>query len=102
MNIIIANTSDANGYHYRPVVRDWQNYGRDRTYFSVVTTRDNSKMYKQISYGYLDNQTGEYHPEKYGDLRENYTLGGMSFRDSSVKDISSSSGENTDKKKRRR
>lgn len=38
-----------------------------------------SKHYKVKDYGYVDNATGTYYPKKYGDARENYTFGGMSF-----------------------
>ena len=57
------------------VMNDWQNYGKDRTYIEVRYGRR-----KVQPYGYIDNETGEYVPEKYGDLRKNYTLGGSEFK----------------------
>lgn len=50
-----------------------------RTYFSIIETRDNSKHYKEKKFGYIDNLSGEYVPNKYGDLTKNYTFGGMKF-----------------------
>lgn len=61
LNIIAeeANSYD-NGYHYEVIVRDWNNYGKSRTYFSIVETRDNSKHYVKKDYGYYDNNADEY------------------------------------------
>lgn len=66
--IVAEENSHDNGYHYRAVVKDWENYGKSRTYFSIIETRDNSKHYKKISYGYFDNKSEEYVPEKYAKL----------------------------------
>lgn len=71
--------SHDNGYHYKTYVRDWENYGRSRTYFSIYETRDHSKHNKKISYGYFDNQTQEYVPEKYNDLTKNFTVSGVAM-----------------------
>ena len=80
MNIIIEKSSTNNGYIYHTKIREWQNYGKDRTYFSITAARtSDGRTMKEKSYGYIDNETGEYHPERLGDLRENYTFGGMSF-----------------------
>ena len=68
-----------NGYHYEIVVKDWNNYGKSRTYFSIIETRDNRRHYKKFDYGYFDNQYEKYFPEKYNDLTKNYTLGGYAF-----------------------
>lgn len=54
-----ANSHD-NGYHYEVVARDWANYGKNRTYFSIVETRDNSKHYVKKDYGFYDNNADEY------------------------------------------
>lgn len=54
-----ANSHD-NGYHYEVVIRDWTNYGKDRTYFSIVETRDNSRHYVKKDYGFYDNAADEY------------------------------------------
>ena len=37
---------------------DWQNYGKDRTYFQIVETCESSKHYKVKKYGYFDNIVG--------------------------------------------
>lgn len=71
--------SHDNGYHYEISIRDWENYGKSRTYFSIVETRDNSKHYAEHNYGYFDNQTEKYFPAKYGDLTKNYTVSGVAM-----------------------
>ena len=64
----MKKNSHDNGYHYKAVVNDWKNYGKSRTYFSIIETRDHSKHYAKTEYGYLDNQTGEYVRAKYSTL----------------------------------
>lgn len=56
------------GHLTEAVARDWENYGKSRTYFSLVETRDNSKHCVKKDYGYIDNQTGKYFPHKYNTL----------------------------------
>lgn len=73
-----ANSHD-NGYHYNVYMKDWANYGKSRTYFSIYETRDNSRHNKKISYGYFDNQGEKYVPEKYGDLTKNFTVSGAAM-----------------------
>ena len=58
-----------NGYHYRAVVSDWENYGKSRTYFKIIETRDNSKHHVEKNYGYFDNQTDEYIPHTYNHIK---------------------------------
>ena len=71
--------SHDNGYHYNVYVKDWANYGKSRTYFSIYETRDNSRHNKKISYGYFDNQAERYVPEKCGDLTKNFTVSGAAM-----------------------
>ena len=66
--IVDEKNSHDNGYHYEAVVNDWENYGKSRTYFSIVETRDNSKHYSKTRYGFFDNQSEKYVPEKYAKL----------------------------------
>lgn len=73
LEIIIENSVAYD--NARIVMNDWQNYGKDRTYIEVRYGRK-----KVQPYGYIDNETGEYVPEKYGDLRKNYTLSGDDFK----------------------
>lgn len=54
-----ANSHD-NGYHYEVITNEWVKYGKNRTYFSIVETRDNSKHYVKKDYGYFDNNADEY------------------------------------------
>lgn len=65
-----------NGYQYNAYISDWENYGKSRTYFAIYEKCDNSRHNKKKSYGYFDNQSGAYVPEKYGDLRKNYDVRG--------------------------
>ena len=82
MDLIIKKSTTDNGVTYRAQIRDWQNYGKDRTYFYIGAYREqDGRKTKEKSYGYLDNITGEYHPEAYGDLRDDYTFGGNSFEE---------------------
>lgn len=71
--------SHDNGYHYEVSVRDWENYGKSRTYFAIYETRDGSRHSKKADYGYFDNQSGKYFPQKYGDLTKDYTFSGASM-----------------------
>ena len=57
----LANSYD-NGYHYEVKTSEWIKYGKDRTYFSIVETRDNSKHYVKKDYGYFDNNAEEFVP----------------------------------------
>lgn len=76
----IAAVSATGGiYTLEVVAKDWQKYGKNRTYLSIVETCSVSTHYKVKDYGYVDNATGTYYPKKYGDARENYTFGGMRF-----------------------
>lgn len=69
LNAIAAEANaHNNGFHTEAVARDWENYGKSRTYFSLVETRDNSKHCVKKDYGYIDNQTGKYFPHKYNTL----------------------------------
>lgn len=68
--IVMENNSHDNGYHYEAVVKDWENYGKSRTYFSIIETRDHSKHYVTARYGYIDNQTGVYYPAIYANLEK--------------------------------
>lgn len=66
--------SHDNGYHYEASVKEWNNYGKSRTYFSINEMRDNNRHYVSMNYGYYDNQADKYMPHKYGDLTKNYTV----------------------------
>lgn len=59
-------------------VSEWNNYGKSRTYFSIVRTRENSRHYEKLDCGYFDNQSEEYVAGKGRDLSEDsvYDFGG--------------------------
>lgn len=61
----IASEKEGNGWHYEAVASDWENYGKSRTYFSIIETRDNSKHNVKMKYGYFDNISEEYIAGKY-------------------------------------
>lgn len=71
--------SHDNGYCYKVSIRNWENCGKSRTYFAIFETRNNSRHNKKISYGYYDNQSEKYVPEKYGDLTKNYAVSGATM-----------------------
>lgn len=78
---VIVKASENPVYDYEIKSNVWENYGKSRTYLSIVETRKDgaSKHYKEKKYGFIDNKTEEYKPEKYGDLTQNYTFSGMNF-----------------------
>lgn len=62
LNDLIENATKAFNYRIKESV--WENYGKSRTYFKIIRTRDFSKHYSEYDFGYIDNKTGEYHPGK--------------------------------------
>ena len=52
-------------YYYNVSVRDWKNYGKDRTYFNVYENRTHSTHCKVMDFGFFDNKNGEYHAGKH-------------------------------------
>lgn len=79
LEIIVANSAQPDGWHLTIKANDWAKNGKNRTYFSITETRDNSKHSKEKKYGYIDNVSGEYFPERLGDLRDNYDFSGAKF-----------------------
>ncbi len=57
----------------RAEIRDWENYGRSRTYLKLVETSDVTKHYKVVDYGYFDNVSNEYVAGPKRDLSAEYT-----------------------------
>ena len=45
-------------------VRDWENYGKSRTYFKIIETSNATKHYKELDFGYFDNNKDVYVPGK--------------------------------------
>ena len=41
-------------------VRDWENYGKSRTYFKLIETSNTTKHYKDLDLGYFDNKANVY------------------------------------------
>lgn len=71
----LANSYD-NGYHYEVKISEWVKYGKDRTYFSIIETRDSSKHYVKKDYGFYDNNAEEFVP---GKASIDYTFSGEKF-----------------------
>ena len=64
-----ANSHD-NGYQYQEKISEWESAdgSKSRTYFSITEKRNGSKHFAKQDYGYYDNITGEYFPQKYASL----------------------------------
>lgn len=65
--------------NYRVSVKDWSNYGKNRTYLKIVETRDYTKHYREYDCGYIDNLTNTYVAGRNRNLNERYTLSGARF-----------------------
>lgn len=78
LETIKAASIEENGYHLTIKMNDWQNYGKDRTYFKIAETREGSKHYSERDFGYYDNKAEAYIPGK-NDLTENYSFSGSKF-----------------------
>ena len=75
---LIDHEGNASGYNYRIQTSDWEKYGKSRTYFKIIETRDNSKRRAEYDYGYYDNKEEKYVAGK-SDIFKNYSLRGSSF-----------------------
>lgn len=43
------------GYNYKLHIKEWQNHGKNRTYYTVYETSDVSKHNIALDFGYYDN-----------------------------------------------
>lgn len=77
----IANANKAEGWHYTVKLNDWAKYGKDRTYITIVETRDNSKHYVSRDYGYYDNVADKYVAGKENLEGTLYTFSGARMED---------------------
>ena len=75
IELICANSCSC--YNYTVVAKDWENYGKNRTYLSVTET-SSTKHFKKFDFGYIDNATNTYVPGT-KDAMKNYVLHGSSF-----------------------
>lgn len=59
---VIVKASENAIYNYKIKENIWENYGKSRTYLSIVEIRKDgaSKHYKEKKYGFIDNKTGDY------------------------------------------
>lgn len=76
--LVAASQSGDETFHTEIKINEWENYGKSRTYFSIVRTRENSRHYEKMDCGYFDNQTETYVAGKARDLSEDsvYDFGG--------------------------
>lgn len=65
----------AGGYHYQIRASKWEKYGKSRTYYKIIETRNFSKRYAEYDFGYVNNTTGEYVPGR-SDAFSGYDLSG--------------------------
>lgn len=84
LEAIVEHSSGGN-YQYAIKLNDWEKVDPDtgeiaisRTYLEIAETRLYSKHYKIKKYGYIDNLSGEYIPEK-NNIFDNYTFNGSRF-----------------------
>lgn len=100
LEIILENTRQNELYEYEIVANDWEGYGKNRTYFSIVEKSTNSKSSKHYvtrKYGYLDNINGEYVVEKgNADATENYNFKGAKFEIQEEKEETVTENTNTE------
>lgn len=66
----LAAASQCETYNTEINVNEWEKYGKSRTYFSIVRTRDHSTHYQKLDCGYYDNIADEYVAGKHRDLSE--------------------------------
>lgn len=78
MEMLAEKAEGIGDFHYTVKVNDWENYGKSRTYFSIIRTRETSSHRSEIKFGYYDNQSEKYVPGNGCgcDLTENYDLSG--------------------------
>ncbi|MBS6954617.1 MAG: hypothetical protein KH230_15460 [Enterocloster asparagiformis] len=74
----LADMAACEGWNYKVYSRDWQKYGKNRTYFSIYETRNCSKHNREYECGYYDNINGVYVPGKI-DLTARFNLSGERF-----------------------
>lgn len=75
---IISESENAR-YDYEVVCRDWQNYGKDRTYIKVREIRKyDGREHGIYDFGYIDNQTNTYVPGKMN-ANVKRTISGVAF-----------------------
>lgn len=70
-----AYAANRYNYIYFAYANDWQNYGKDRTYFVIYEKSNTTKHNAKIDYGYFDNINKEYIPGRH-DLTDRYDVSG--------------------------
>lgn len=77
MECMISIATDV--YDYSISARNWENYGKSRTYLKIYETRRNSTHNKAYDCGYIDNQKNVYVPGRF-DLNGKYDLSGCRIK----------------------
>lgn len=62
---IMERAHETLGYNYRLYVKEWANYGKDRTYYKVYETSNSTKHNVEYDFGYYDNIANEMVEGKY-------------------------------------
>lgn len=78
LQVLVDERGDGGGYHYTIEENNWENYGKSRTYYNIIETRDNSKHRSEYRFGYYDNKEEKYVAGK-SDVYRNFNLAGSKF-----------------------
>lgn len=74
LELICANSPDC--YNYEIIAKDWENYGKSRTYYTIVCT-DGARYHREAKYGYYDNIANVYVFSNFDvNAMSDYTFGG--------------------------
>lgn len=73
-----AYAANRYNYIYFAYANDWQNYGKDRTYFVIYEKSNTTKHNAKIDYGYFDNINKEYIPGRH-DLTDEFDVAGRTI-----------------------
>lgn len=76
LNYIVKGSCCPKSCDMYPIVNDWENYGKSRTYFEIVLT-DHKGYYRRRRYGYFDNIEQKYVPTPASTLEKDYSFSGM-------------------------
>lgn len=61
LKVIAENEYDNTSYNFEVSVRDWENYGKSRTYLKINAYRKgDDKFHHSVDYGYYDNKSNSY------------------------------------------
>lgn len=81
LNTIVANSTTYDYCDMYVVAKDWEKNGKSRTYVKIVEAAKpgTTRHYKELDYGYIDNNTDEYVADRRNNAFDNYTFSGAKF-----------------------